>query len=158
MKIIQSDFMTAGTGTVTASGANDTPGMVVEHTVKLGDVIEALDVIEFFILPPNYAVHDIKDISDPVDGDDAMTSRVGLLEGEPYDPVFANRTTANAIGSEYLATGKPTVGGFRAPTTAAAYAVPVTKTLRSVGVQVVAAPTDLTVGQKFRLWVELRPL
>lgn len=159
MKIIQSDSIRAGLGTVTASGANDTPAMMVEYEVKTGDTFDATSVIELCELPRNYQVHDLIDCSEDVDGDDAMTSRIGMMYGNPYDTVFANRTSGGVIGDEFLPTGKATtVGNVRRMERASSFAQPANEVKRSIGYQIVAAPTDLTVGKKVRVRVELRPI
>lgn len=106
---------------------------------------------EMFIVPQYYELVDFL-VALPALGASAVL-RAGYMIGTPLDKTFANRTTANAIGSELIATtgATGTAGGIvRADQAAFLLAGATTPEAgRSVGVQITTNPgTPAAIGTK----------
>lgn len=160
-KVFQSNVIRDRHADLTSSGNEIAPVVAIATTTE---ALALNHVFEMVVLPPGYGVADLKvGYPDDLDtnGAPALLLRCGFLKGKPGDTVFANRTTANAIGEEFWAASQK----GRAPDDiewmqkASGLLVPVSQERRSIGLQVQAAPaTSAAAGARVVMVAYLRPL
>ena len=131
-----------------ASGGND--AYPVHAVLEITKALVANDVCEMFVVPPGYVVHDLMIGCDDLDtdGSAAIVLAVGKMKGTPGDVTFINRTTANAIGTEFISGSNiGQAGGTARMNLMAGMEIKPQDEPYSVGVQVTTPPaTGATSG------------
>lgn len=155
-KIFQSDLMKAGASDLAPGAASDTPA--VKATWTTSEAIAVNHVCELFVLPPYCEVVDLIVDSADLDTGAAVMLAVGIMKGNPGDLTFANRTTANLIGAEYVAASNVgQAGGLARMNAAGALRVAASDSPRAIGIQATTAPgTSVAAGAKVTVQALIR--
>lgn len=151
--ILQSNFIKHGRADVSPSKDGEVVHQRAEYLVAAA--IGANNVIEMLALPPNMEVVDGFAYFEDVDSGTAAVAACGLMIGTPGDTVFANRTTANAIGTQFFSGSTvPQTGGIqRFLMSKAAMDNHYSEARRSIGIQFTTAPGTTVTAKKVYLEV-----
>lgn len=158
-KLLKSDWMLGMYPEVTASGGNDNVPIRAEFDVSAA--LEGGDVIEMFVVPPGYCVHDLVlgVTALDTDGTPAIDLAVGILEGAPGDPALAKRVDSGGdIDPCFIEkTDVAQAGGVARMDTLDGMLVEPQEDPYSVGVQVTTAPAAGATSGKIVINATLRP-
>lgn len=140
-----------------AAGQGNADFTVVARAVTTEN-LAANHVFEMAVIPPYHTVVDAKLITGDLDTGAAITLSVGAMIGTVGDQVFANRTTANAIGEQFIAASNVgQAGGVARANVAAGFLLAPSAYAQSVGVQVKTAPAgSAPAGAQIVLHLTLR--